>query len=893
MLKNEVNYKALAFLAEQTASTFNYDVKGARALWDPGLSIPGTNRRGGWRCPVGTRYGGQITDRYGRSCGWGVARRIANQIADIGERLENVDDRKRNARLAKRNARVQRFLARQDKPGLLERGARGIADALDGGGDGKPITAPRAPARPRVPAQQQRPRIPVQPPARPQNGMRRPNNVQLGGMLDENGQVMPVGGSRRRGNLRESEARRMDREIVQPGAPRTGEPPAPNAPRRRRRNAAQQGAKRTVRRKPEADFVDGSKPAPTKVPRRKPAPKPQEPPKPSTPIPPPPAWNPTADELGGSVPDDRSIRNVVNRFGDLRGLPEDAYWRKPDFPEGEEKAELERRFGRYYDDNNKRNARGNFVNQQIFGQQAGAPQPEPKAPARPAGPPPIPARDINPKAEFDQQRDEALVKAVEGEIERYKPNAYNNLRNLPKEEVLGKKIRDQELLKEAQAGFDRAFDDWRSKKNGNERERDEARDNLLRMWGQKEKIKDGISAAELRIVEIDAGIEFRQRPAANNVNAPNAVNPPAPPAPQARVQPPQRPVDAPMDPSKIDVSPPKVKKDYRNEIGKPGADGLPGIEPTPVGNKGINSKEEAVEFLKNGGSIAEIPDDFLIEAIQKNSIGANPRFEEKRPDRQGVNDTIKYKDTLNGKTYYMKYHSRIGTNNEDVHEIVGNNIAGRMGMPVGQYRLDGVMQDGKHRAVLLEDVRNYMEGDVMEPEDRGRNIEPADKIRATLLDFVIVNIDRHHGNFFQVVQNGKKRFAPIDPSLGFDAKWGGAREFRDIEPTESGLRAFLNNRIGGGRNSILDGLRADKNSGRVHRDEVVAAIASVQKSIRDAEAKNAYRTFAEKAKNVATVTGQEEVRSKVTKHVIQKPDARMKFIADIDPSRLADILLGL
>jgi hypothetical protein len=348
-----------------------------------------------------------------------------------------------------------------------------------------------------------------------------------------------------------------------------------------------------------------------------------------------------------------------------------------------------------------------------------------------------------------------------------------------------------------------------------------------------------------------------------------------------------------MDPSKIDVSPPKVKKDYRNEIGKPGADGLPGIEPTPVGNKGINSKEEAVEFLKNGGSIAEIPDDFLIEAIQKNSIGANPRFEEKRPDRQGVNDTIKYKDTLNGKTYYMKYHSRIGTNNEDVHEIVGNNIAGRMGMPVGQYRLDGVMQDGKHRAVLLEDVRNYMEGDVMEPEDRGRNIEPADKIRATLLDFVIVNIDRHHGNFFQVVQNGKKRFAPIDPSLGFDAKWGGAREFGDIEPTESGLRAFLNNRIGGGRNSILDGLRADKNSGRVHRDEVVAAIASVQKSIRDAEAKNAYRTFAEKAKNVATVTGQEEVRSKVTKHVIQKPDARMKFIADIDPSRLADILLGL
>ena len=363
MLKNEVNYKALAFLAEQTASTFNYDVKGARALWDPSLSIPGTNRRGGWRCPVGTRYGGQITDRYGRSCGWGVARRIANQIADIGERLENVDDRKRNARLAKRNARVQRFLARQDKPGLLERGARGLADALDGGATGKPVTTPRAPARPRIAVQNP---ARIEPPARPR--------IPVGGDAEQPARE-PARAPRRRGNLRESEARRMDREIVQPGAPRTGEPPAPNAPRRRRRNATQQGAKRTVRRKPEADFVDGSKPVPTKVPRRKPAPKPPErPAEQSSPIPPPPAWNPTADELGGSIPDDRSIRNVVNRFGDLRGLPEDAYWRKPDFPEGEEKAELERRFGRYYDDNNKRNARGNFVNQQIFGQQAGVTQ---------------------------------------------------------------------------------------------------------------------------------------------------------------------------------------------------------------------------------------------------------------------------------------------------------------------------------------------------------------------------------------------------------------------------------------------------------------------------------------------------------------------------------------
>jgi hypothetical protein len=686
----------------------------------------------------------------------------------------------------------------------------------------------------------------------------------------------------------------MEREIVQPGAPRTGEPPAPNAPRRRRRNAAQQGAKRTARRKPEADFVDGSKPAPTKVPRRKPAPKPPEPPKPSTPIPDPPAWNPTAEELGGSVPDAASVRNVRNRFGDLRGLPEDAYWRKPDFPEGEEKAELERRFGRYYDDNNKRNARGNFVNQQIFAQQAGAPQPKPpapvpKAPARPAGPPPI-RRVLAPDFEFDKPQDEALVRLVKEDIERFKPNAHNNLEGLDKD---GLKAKQNELKREQELydqEFETAMYQWAQKKNGGEEERQMARNALLGIHGRREKNLEALKAVDMRIVEVDAGIPFRRK--AVPVVGQGAEAPRVAPKPGIRAQPPERPVEVPLDPSKIDVSPPSAKKDYKNEIGKLGADGLPGIEPTPVGNKGINSKADAVKFLKDGGSIAEVPDEFLAEAMKMNAEGADPRFEMKLPDQRGVNDTLKFKDKTNGKIYYLKYHSAIRAENEDVHEIVGNNIAGRMGLPVGQYRLDGVMSDGVHKAVLLEDVRNYMEGDVRSPANQGADILPVDKVRASLLDFVIVNIDRHHGNFFEVIQNGKKRFAPIDPSLGFDATWGG-REFENIEPTESGLRAFLNNRIGGGRNKMLDGLREDKRAGRVHRDEVVAAIASVQKSIKDAEQKNAYRSFAEQAKNIATVPGQGESRSKLTKNLIKKPDERMKFIADMDPSRLADILLGL
>ena len=131
--KNVLTFKASSFISDQTRSSVHFEIKGVRAIWDPSLSIPGTNRRGGFRCPVGTRYGGQITDRFGRSCGWGVARRIANQIADIGERLEQRDDDKRKRRLDRRNARMMRRLGGVAETGRVEGGLRNVAERLEGG----------------------------------------------------------------------------------------------------------------------------------------------------------------------------------------------------------------------------------------------------------------------------------------------------------------------------------------------------------------------------------------------------------------------------------------------------------------------------------------------------------------------------------------------------------------------------------------------------------------------------------------------------------------------------------------------------------------------------------------------------------------------------------------
>ena len=238
--KNAVEYKALAFIADQTKTTFNYEVKRVRAIWDPSLSIPGTNRRGGWRCPVGTRYGGQITDRFGRNCGWGVARRIANAITNIGERLEDVDDRRRGRRVDRRNRRMIDRLQRGEGAGRVEQGLRGIAERLEGG----EAPAPDADRQRGVPAMRQLLRDEVE-------IFRENRRRRRGEVVDE--QVEPdAPRNERQPRLRDSERRRMEREIVEPGAERTPEGGRPRRPAPQRRPRG-----RAVRNEDQTDIGDG------------------------------------------------------------------------------------------------------------------------------------------------------------------------------------------------------------------------------------------------------------------------------------------------------------------------------------------------------------------------------------------------------------------------------------------------------------------------------------------------------------------------------------------------------------------------------------------------------------------------------------------------------------
>jgi len=259
--RNLASYKALSFTTESNRSSMLYEVKRARAMWDPSLAVPGTNRRGGFRCPVGTRYGGQITDRFGRNCGWGVARRLANEISDLGERLENVGDARRDRKLRKRNERMAGRLA--GAPGAIERAAGRIGDALD-------VTGRQGGQRNRVGAEAPRPAGRLEraagrlaeavDPDKPNRGGRArradapnapaaPKAPRGRRQVNAEPRPRPAAAQRPRRNLRPSEERRMQREIDNPGAARTDAGAAP-APAARPRPAAPRRPANAGRRQP-------------------------------------------------------------------------------------------------------------------------------------------------------------------------------------------------------------------------------------------------------------------------------------------------------------------------------------------------------------------------------------------------------------------------------------------------------------------------------------------------------------------------------------------------------------------------------------------------------------------------------------------------------------------
>lgn len=275
------------------------------------------------------------------------------------------------------------------------------------------------------------------------------------------------------------------------------------------------------------------------------------------------------------------------------------------------------------------------------------------------------------------------------------------------------------------------------------------------------------------------------------------------------------------------------------------------------GNAGIADLEGAVEFVKQGGALSDVPDTWLGRAIIQNP----DRFKAVGKDDKGVNGMRRFRDDTNGKLIGVKFAQRgdtLGQSggkgfgvNEAFSEIVGAHLSDRFGFLQGQARFDGPPSRGngdkRTPMIVVEMAQNVIPDNsaggnnkLIEPDYR--NIESADindAVRLSFLDFVQANTDRHGGNYFMFqdpTDDGSFRIYPIDNGL---ALTGRPKQLRDRDrklltdlDIDDQLNSWTNMSMGGGRNGIVGNLQND-----VYGDEatVVAAIEDMKAQMAEAD----------------------------------------------------------
>lgn len=813
--RNAVNFKAKSFILDVNKSTFAYEVKRTRAVWDASLRIPGTERSGGWRCPTGTRYGGQITDRFGRNCGWGVARRLANEISDLGERLENVGDRRRERRVNRRN---QRMIQRLQQGGRVERGARRVAEALETG------TGPQ--------------------PQRRQRGTGLVERVARGvaGALESGTPERPR--RQRRGNERQERPGILERAAGAVGRALESDEGTPER-------------KPAPRRRPAAPRAPQARPARPRQPRRprdenRPAPRAPQDNVSGIPVP---AGAPNPGEslrdyknrkYNEHQANVRQIREQGGRAGFLRRAEWEAFhgpaveeaWNRAN-PRANQRVEVEGAWLR--------------TNPNV--------DPRTEAQPRPSSNRGRSARRVATDAGAARSasrrpRPQDAPEPRQPAARRRRPFDAPNQRGLASEQAA------------------------RRKRVAMERDNPNKEYKLVKHNNKYYVVeKDAVDRANARGANLEVVNEPPRRPAAPV--APVApTNPPSPPTP---------PSSGPGRTGTRNKRRPlaNLVKGKKNDgkLGNIGRDGLPDAQRVEIGNAGINTKDDAVRHLGNGGDLKDVPDEFLHDAMKNNS-GPGKRFTVRNVGG-GVNGIMPvYKDSRTGKEYFVKYvDKRAYAHNEDLNEIIGNNIAARLGFPVGEFRFAGpAYRDmrGQGRPIIFEHVDNYIDGSVGPPNGK---IKSDDVIAATIFDYLLLNTDRHKGNYMMVIQNGERRFVPIDPSLGFNA-----RVFNGDMADAGGFRNWVNHHIGGGRNSMLDKLRADIRSGAVPREDALRMVARLQEQLRGSERERPYLDFAQKAAEAAGALGG-DARENISPQTTAA-NARIQWLISQSPENILREIAG-
>lgn len=894
-----VEYKALAFTHDNNYASIAYDLKSSRATFDP--SLAGGN--GGFRCPVGTRYGGQITDRYGRGCGFGVARRLVNAIGDTARRAEQGLDKRRERRVQRRNARVGRQIGARGYTAPARAG-RGMATRLEdfadrrdrrqrrgrGGVASGPGVATRlenfADRRDRRGGRGVATRLEDFADRRDRRQGRggRGAATRLEDFADRRDRRQGRGGrgaatrledfadrrDRRQGRgiatRLEDFADRRDRDQgvdVPERAPRTPKRPAKRpaaANRRSRRNeaVAETATNRPRPKKPSTPVAEVKPPQ-----RRQRGPR------------------VNVDDLNSAermrlndaLDRERDVLNAKwkTRLGGEDPTPEKirAYVEareqrsKPAYVNTLKAMERDHAILNGEDRLDQVNDLAPSVRKRIIGgsiedQGAARPQP-PRAPRRPVKKRAVKKVAAKRPAKKAPAKKAPAKKAAAKKAAATRPeNSVPLYRDLDERDriFVEQAIRTQGLDQtpraieeeiDGQAAIFNAdgLDDLaRVLENG-------ALDDRRKARSAARPARERVAYQEIANLKQAKAVKLRRRAEVERVRAGNQP-PSAPGAPGNAPEAPDTPSASAPKPEAPEVAgKPRRnilglagRKDKRNraKLGTFDKNGFADPKRVEVGNKGITDKAKATKHLKDGGNMADVPDEFLADAIRANlapegAVNSPKRFIVTSKPRSANSPTL-FKDTKTGQDFALKAYSFEGAYgyNEDMNDIIGNHLAERFGFPNGQMRfageLTGPPDSPKTTApIVIELGGNFVDGNLQAPSQSRFDIK--NLVRATLFDYAIINSDRHTGNFFSLVKDGKHQFFPIDQSLGFN----GRRRSRSFDggANLAGLGNWLGSSSGGRRstNVMLSQLQGKMDA--AGRREAISEIKKLQADLRKAE----------------------------------------------------------
>lgn len=215
----------------------------------------------------------------------------------------------------------------------------------------------------------------------------------------------------------------------------------------------------------------------------------------------------------------------------------------------------------------------------------------------------------------------------------------------------------------------------------------------------------------------------------------------------------------------------------------------------PIGHKGLWSQADADEHVGMGKPLADVPDDYLKEAIWNNT-GAGKRFAVIKDGtvHQGFNSmgqsekdkTTGFLDTVTGKKYVIKSAHR--NDQEHTQEIAGALVQQSLGQNAVGIRLGSPIQEvpfeagpaakygkatGDQRAMVLEHVANLYPDAVavytsFHDIPAGSQVDPESLARLMVMDRVFNYFDRTGPNLVAVQRpDGKIHLHPIDHGNAF------------------------------------------------------------------------------------------------------------------------------